>query len=54
MRNWFRSVQLMAAGAAAVVSLAVIPAVLQGQAPAAGERLRRPRAFRARPTASRT
>jgi hypothetical protein len=31
MRNWFRR-SVLAAGAAAVVSLAVIPAVLQGQA----------------------
>jgi hypothetical protein len=31
MRNWFRR-SLLAAGAAAVVSLAVIPAVVQGQA----------------------
>ena len=33
MRNWFRT-SLMAAGVAAVVSLAILPAVLRGQAPA--------------------
>jgi len=34
MRNWFR-VSMMAAGVAAVVSLAIVPTVLRGQAPAA-------------------
>ena len=33
MRNWFRT-SMMAAGVAAVVSLAILPAVLRGQAPA--------------------
>ena len=34
MRNWFRT-SLVAAGAVAVVSVVVVPAVLRGQAPAA-------------------
>src|SRR5215472_16515324 len=34
MRNWFRT-SLVAAGALAVVSVVVVPAVLRGQAPAA-------------------
>src|SRR5215831_4994601 len=34
MRNWFRT-SLVAAGAVAIVSLAILPAALRGQAPAA-------------------
>ena len=39
MRNWFRT-SMMAAGVAAVVSLAVVPTVLRGQAPPAVARAR--------------
>ena len=54
MRNAFRGV-LIATGAAAVVSLAVVPAVLRGQAPAGrGAAPAAARVPRTRRTASRT
>ena len=48
MRNWFRT-SMMAAGVVAVVSLAVVPAVLRGQAPARPAAARVPRTADGKP-----